>query len=259
MLIQRYCEEGALMVRFRKVSMLLGAAGFGVVFAVSATSWAGLTGNSGATKESDYTIHAKGLRVGELRMLCKLLPRNDKKVLQFSSTTRIDANFLVYSYALDSREEALVGDEGTIRYTRTTKENDKRSQVEGHLDNGRFLLDIRENGARRTLAVNRERYDYTTMECPEITLRHEGEEKTLRLLDLETLEVVKRTYRWVKSEDVVIDGVKIRCRVIDFEDPNKRCRRWIAPDEVGALIARQDGSGKHGSYSLRIAHLKSGA
>lgn len=229
-----------------------------LVFAVAAGS-AGLPANPGATQESDYTIHAKGLQVGELRMLCKIVPRNDKKILQFSSTTRINANFLVYSYALDSHEEALVGDEGTIRYARTTKEKDKLSRVEGHLDHGRFLLDIRENGARRTMTLNRESYDYTTMECPEITLQHEGAVKTLRLLDLETLEVVKRTYRWVTSEDVVIDGRKIHCRVIDFEDPNKRCRRWIAPDEVGAIIARQDGSGQHGSYSLRIAHLKNGA
>jgi hypothetical protein len=245
------------VIRIRKTWVLLLAAG-GFFVAATAGS-AGFSGCSGATRESDYTIHAKGLRVGELRMFCKLLPRNDRKVLQFSSTTRIDANFLVYSYYMDSHEDALVGDEGTIRYSRTTKEKDSFARVEGHLDNGRFLLDIRENGASRTMAVSRERYDYTTMECPELNLRHEGEEKTLRLLDLETLEVVKRTYRWVKSEDVVVDGRRIHCRVIDFEDPNKRCRRWIAPDEVGAIIVRQEGTGKSGSYSLRIAHLKSGA
>jgi hypothetical protein len=71
--------------------------------------------------------------------------------------------------------------------------------------------------------------------------------------------VVTRHYRWVKSEDVAVDGRRVRCRVIDFEDPNKKCRRWIAPDEAGALVVRQDGSGKDGSYSIRLTKFKAGA
>ncbi len=219
----------------------------------------GLTAPPAETRESNYTVHAKGLKVGELRSVCSLVPRNEKKALKYEATTRIHADFLVYSYKLDTQEEALVGEEGTVRYRRTTRENGNVCQVEGRLDHGRFLLDISENGARRTMSVGREQYDCTTMECPEVTLQREGEEKALRLLDLETLVVVTRRYRWVKSEDVVVDGKRINCRVIDFEDPNKKCRRWIRPDELGAIIARQDGKGKGGSYSLRMAHLKNGA
>jgi hypothetical protein len=96
------------------------------------------------------------------------------------------------------------------------------------------------------------------MECPEITMKKEGDEMTLRLLDLETLQVVTRSYRWVKSLDVPVDGRNVRFRVIDFRDRNKQCRRWIRPDAVGAIIARQDGSGRDGSYSLRLTHLKNG-
>lgn len=245
------------MGRFPKTGTLYLAAAGCLLLATVAGS-AGLPENTGVTQDTDYTIHAKGLRVGELRMRYTLLPGKDRKVLQFAATTRISANFLVYSYSLDSHEEALVGEEGTIRYTRTTKEENKPSKVEGHLDNGRFILDIRENGSRRLIKVNREDYDYTTMECPEIYLQHVGEEKTLRLLDLETLSVVKRTYRWVRSEDMMVDGRKVRCRVVEFEDPNKRCRRWIGFGDVGVIIVRQDGTGKNGSYSLRIAHLKCG-
>ena len=81
----------------------------------------------------------------------------------------------------------------------------------------------------------------------------------MRLLDLETLSVVTRRYTWVRSEDVTVDGKRIRCRVIDFEDPNKKCRRWISAGEPGVIITRQDGKGKSGSYSLRMTHLKGGA
>jgi hypothetical protein len=208
--------------------------------------------------ESSYTIHSRGMKVGSLRTVCSFVPRNDKRVLKFESTTRIDADFLVYAYRLQSREEAIVADEGTVYYQRSTKDNGNQTQVEGKLERGRFMIEIKENGKQRTMAVNRESYDFTTMECPEVRIKHEGDEMTVRLLDLETLSVVNRRYRWVKSEDVEVDGRRIRCRVVDFEDPNKKCRRWIKPDELGAVIARQDGKGKAGSYSLRIDHLKSG-
>jgi len=237
---------------FRIVRALIVAAGGALVLAGSA----GSAGNPCAEQESDYTVHSKGLRVGQVRMSSKLLPRNDKKLLQFAATTKINADFFVYSYTMDSHEEVLVGEEGTIRYMRLAKEQDKLTHVDGQLDKGRFILDIRENGANRTVLVDRGLYDYTSMECPEIRLQHEGEEKKLRILDLEALKVVNRTYRWVKSEDVSVDGMRIHCRVIDIEDPQKRCRRWITPDAVGAIITRQDGMGKGGSYSMRIAHLK---
>lgn len=217
-----------------------------------------LGATSPATRESSYTVYSRGLRVGELKTVCSIVPYHDKKALKFEARTRVNADILVYSYKLDTDEEALVSDEGTVRYRRTTREKDDVCQVEGRLDRGRFLLDIRENGVRRTMAVNREQYDYTTMECPEITMKREGDQMTLRLLDLETLTVVTRKYRWVKSEEIAVGGEQIRCRVIDFEDPNKKCRRWIRPDEVGAIVVRQDGKGKDGSYSLRMTQLRSG-
>jgi hypothetical protein len=249
-------ENGELMNIFRKSCTV--AARSGIIGLICAWSSTGSTANPATMKESSYNVFSRGIRVGELKTICSMVPYNEKKALKFESTTRVNANFLIYSYKLDTDESALVSDGGTVRYQRTTREKDRVCQVEGRLEQGKFLLDIRENGVKRTLAVNRERYDYTTIECPEITMKHEGDEMKLRLLDLETLMVVTRTYRWVKSEDVSVNGEQIHCRVIDFEDPNKKGRRWIRPDEVGATIVRQDGSGKRGSYSLRMAQLKSG-
>ena len=249
-------ETGGDMNLFRKSCLVV--AGAGLIALACAWSSPGSTANPAATKESSYIVYARGMKVGELTTVCSFIPYNEKRALKFESVTRVNANFLVYSYKLENKEEALVSDEGTVRYQRTTREKDDLCQVEGKLEQGKFLLDIRENCVRRTLAVNRDRYDYTTIECPEITMKHEGDEMKLRLLDLETLMVVTRVYRWVKSEDVKVNGQQIHCRVVDFEDPNKKGRRWIRLDEVGATIVRQDGTGKSGPYSLRMAQLKSG-
>jgi hypothetical protein len=205
--------------------------------------------------ESGYAIFSHGMRVGELTSSCSAIPRNNKKVLKFESKMHIHAGFVVYSYDLETKEEAMVGEEGTISYRRTTRENGRTCKIEGRLVKDRFLLTIDQDGARRTMNVNRQEYDQTTMDCPELGLKHEGDEAVFRVLDLETLGVVARKYRWLRSEEVTVNGKRIICRVIDFQDPNKNCRRWIAQGDVGALIARQDGKGKSGAYSLRMTRL----
>lgn len=226
-----------------------------VLFALLIVIVAG-TGYAAATvsnaRESLYRIYAKGFKIGEFRSAYSLVPHDNRKVLKFEAHTRIDANFVFYTYSLDSREEALVGEEGAVRYSRTSRENGVSQQIAGRLDNGRFLFDIREKGGNRSLAVPKEQYDATTMECPEISLKREGDEMTLRILDLEKLAVVKRHYRWVRSEEVTVEGKTALYRVIDFEDANKKGRRWIRKDGIGVIIARQDGKGKDGAYSLRM-------
>lgn len=207
---------------------------------------------SEGTKESRYKIYSRGLRVGELTSTISHQPGSDGKILKFASTCSIKANFVVYSYAMENREEAMVGENGTVSYLRTERENDTKRRVEGKLVDGRFHLQVQENGSTRSVVIDRNRYDATTMECPEVAIKKEGDRLELRLLDFETLSVVTRKYTWVKSEEVTLGGKTFRCRVIDFEDANKKCRRWIKPDDPGVIITRQDGRGKNGSYSLRM-------
>jgi hypothetical protein len=54
---------------------------------------------------------------------------------------------------------------------------------------------------------------------------------------------------------MTIGGKIIHCRVVDFEDPDNRCRRWITQDNKGILIVRQEGSGSSGSYLLKLAAI----
>ena len=209
---------------------------------------------SGA-RESRYEIFSRGLRVGNLTTSFSQDTYNDRKALRFESDTRVKADFLVYSVAIESHETALVTEEGTVSYKRSDRRKGKHLEASGRLERGRFVLDVTENGNRRTLLFDKSRYDHTTMECPETQMSQEGEEMSLRLLDFESLSIVTRRYRWVKNEDVVVEGKPIRCRVIDFEDSHKKGRRWIKADDLGVIIARQDGKGKDGSYSLRMTKL----
>ncbi|MGA7828596.1 MAG: hypothetical protein WCA04_13090 [Geobacteraceae bacterium] len=204
-------------------------------------------------RESRYEVFSHGMKVGQVKTMCGPVVSDSKKAFRFESSTSINVHFLFFSYHLEKKEEAMIGKEGTYDYRRTTQENDKDVLVAGKRDTGAFRFVINEGGAKRTLVIPRDTYDFTTLDCPEITMGPGDKEKVLRILDLENLAIVTRKYNWVKDEDVDVEGHKVHCKVIDFEDLNKKGRRWVEGDDLGVLVLRQDGSGKGVSYSSRLA------
>jgi hypothetical protein len=204
-------------------------------------------------RESLYEVFSHGMKVGQVKTVCGPVVRDRKKNFHFESSTSIDVHFLFFSYRLEKKEDAMIGDEGAYSYRRTMLENGKVVQVSGKVETGAFRFVIDEDGATRTLVIPREKYDYTTLDCPELTMGPDDKEKNLRILDLENLVIVSRKYHWVKDEDLDLAGCRVHCKVIDFQDLNKKGRRWVEGDDLGVLVLRQDGSGKGVSYSSRLA------
>lgn len=204
-----------------------------------------------------YRITSRGLNVGEMKTVLTPVQHAGSGAVRFESDLAIDANLLFYKLSSHSREQALIGEQGTLSYQRQGTENGKNSSVVAVLDGDGFRFKLQENGAARTVLVPKSSYDFTTMDCPETTLKREGETMEVRLLELEHARVVKRRLHWVKSEEVEIGERRLKCRVVDFSDPNNSCRRWLSK-EGGVIIVRQEGKGKAGNYTLRMTSLQEG-
>lgn len=202
-----------------------------------------------------YKISSRGFGVGELKTALSPVPHKGSRAMRFESDLAIDANLIFYKKNIRSREDALVSEQGTLSYRKRGEENGKKFSVEAALEGGSFRFKLVENGTAKNLAIPRGSYDYTTMDCPETTMKREGESMELRLLDMSCAEVVIRHFHFLKTEDVEVGGKTIHCKVVEFSDPNNSCRRWVSSDERGVIIVRQDGKGKSGNYSLRLVAL----
>jgi len=202
-----------------------------------------------------YRITSHGLDVGEMKTVLSPAPRRGSRAVRFESDLAVKANLLLYKVNSRSREDAVIGDNGTLSYRRRGEENGNRHEVDADYENGVFRFKLRENGTDRSVLVPRSGYDFTTMDCPETTLLKEGDSMEIRLLDLEHARVVRRRYHWRSTEEMEVGGRRLTCRVIDFSDPDNSCRRWIS-SERGVIIVRQDGKGKGGSYSLRMVSVQ---
>jgi hypothetical protein len=202
-----------------------------------------------------YRVTSRGLGVGAMKTVISPTLHAGARAVRFESNLDIAANLLFFKVNSSTREDAVIGENGALSYQRKSQDNGKSSEVDAVLDGGVFRFKLNDNGQARSVVVPRSSYDFTTMDCPETTMKREGDSMEVRLLNLEQGRVVTRKFHWIKNEDLLIGGKRLHCRVVDFEDADNSCRRWVSCGAGGVIIARQDGKGKHGTYSLRMVSL----
>jgi hypothetical protein len=202
--------------------------------------------------EATYHVISKGFRVGRVLTSQKASVEGSSSVIRFEKRTDVEASFLWFSYSNASCEKATIRDGKLVSYSKTEKVNGKEIRVDGSLVGDSFIFEATENGKRRSVVIHRTSYDCTTMECPEATMVFAPNgEATLKILDPEYMTVVTRTYKFVRDDKYEVDGREYECRVVDFNDCHKSCRRWVGKDRDAVILFRQDGKGKEGSYSVR--------
>ena len=212
-----------------------------------------LSHSSTPERASEYDIWWRGFRIGEGKLTTHAAGEGS---VAFRSVIHVSAGVPGFRHSLDSIEDAVAGPNGTLSYSRTATENGKKSASEGIFKNGVFKLDVTVDGKHTTYSFPRHDYDATTMDCPEKIMGPERKELTLRILDLETAGIVTRKYRWVGSERMTVSRRDLSASVVDYQDEGKKGRRWLRANEPVVHVLRQDGTGKNGSYSLRIKGFK---
>ncbi len=207
-------------------------------------------------EEIRYVVTTRGFQIGNVIVAQKATPNQGEQEIYFENRTDVSASFLWMRYHQSLSEHAALKKDNLVRYSRQGRNNDADVSVEGWLSQGTFNLMVTENGKQGTLLIPRRDYDRTTMECPEAFMDFGASGKaTLRILDMEHLVIVTRNYRLVREEVYRLGDREYPCRVVDFSDSYKSCRRWIGMDGDTVIMFRQDGKSKEGSYSVRAVSL----
>jgi hypothetical protein len=207
-------------------------------------------------EEIRYVVTTRGFEIGNVIVAQKAISNQGEPEIYFENKTDVSASFLWMRYHQSLSEHVALKKDNLVRYSRQGRNNDAISSVNGWLSQGTFNLMVTENGKQETLLIPRRDYDRTTMECPEAFMDFgAGGKATLRILDLEHLVIVTRNYRLVREEIYKLGEREYPCRVVDFSDIYKSCRRWIGMDGDTIIMFRQDGKSKEGSYSVRAISL----
>jgi hypothetical protein len=205
---------------------------------------------------AQYKVSSMGISIGDVTTTQRVTDESGVSTAHFETRTSVKASFLWMGYQLSSTEKGTLRNGSLASYSHKGQENGLAVDVEGRLENDAFRFDVREHGGTRTIVIPRSSYDYATMECPEARLDFSGKTQvTLRILDVEKMAVVKREYRFVRTEQYTVGGKEYPCRVIDYSDQNKKARRWINWDGASVVMYRQDGRGEKDSYSVQATSV----
>ncbi len=213
--------------------------------------------SSTAGEEIRYVVTTRGFQIGNVIVAQKAVSNQGEQEIYFENRTDVSASFLWMRYHQSLSEHAILKKNKLVRYGRRGSNNGAIDSVDGWLSQGTFNLMVTENGKQAMLLIPCRDYDRTTMECPEAFMDFGagGGKATLRILDMEHLVIVTRNYQLVREEIYKLGEREYPCRVVDFSDIYKSCRRWIGMEGDTVIMFRQDGKSKEGSYSVRAVSL----
>lgn len=198
-----------------------------------------------------YEIRSEGKRVGEMHVEVARQPGTDGPSETIRTSTRISVEALFITLFSLEAEELIGRDEGGLRRTRGRIVVDGReTRFSGERTSGGFAFDVEDEGGIREIEFARTDYDLTSAD-PVLAHLERGAPVSLRVLDLDRLEVVTREFEWLRDEELHLGGRLESCHVVRFDDGRASGLRFYAQGEDDLLI-REEGRDEDGPYSIDL-------
>jgi hypothetical protein len=208
---------------------------------------------SAASDDFWYELFYGNKKIGYLHITFSETIENGKEIRKTRSRTRIKFKPLI---DLDVVEHTHSNTRGVYSISRYGLVNGDSVFLEGALDRNQFTIETRHKGQSERKTVMTNQYDYTGSDTPVLALSSKGDERSLRILQFENFEVITRSFKWVDTETLNINGEDIPCRVIEIQSPNASAKRWVTDDQYCYLV-REEGSAKTGKYSVLLSDKES--
>ncbi len=200
----------------------------------------------------EYDIRADGKHVGSIRVEASRESTEDGWIEHARSITSIEVKVLFLKvFSLESEEVTERDTLGLRRFASRARIDGAELQVEGVRTGAGFSFEVDGSEGARPVSIPRQDYDVTSADPVLALLADPGAKRVLRVLDLDRLEVVSRTFEWLRSEPIEIGSRSIASHVVSFRDRYARGTRWYAAGE-NDLLLREEGKDEDGPYSVAI-------
>ena len=148
-----------------------------------------------------YAVYANGKKVGRMSYSLAEQPGDSGPLLRTKYSLKIGFRvFLVLKVSIDVWQEMLRREDGAFSFYRKATGGGHNVVQKGSFDGSKLVCDTEIDGKSKHQEFDDSTYDCTSMDSPEADLAP-GEEKTVRMLGMETLKVHKSTIRYLRDED----------------------------------------------------------
>ena len=186
-----------------------------------------------------YDVYANGKKVGRMSYSFAEQPGDSGRLLRTKYSLKIGFRvFLVLKVSMDVWQETLRNEDGAFSFYRKAKGEGHNVVQKGYFDGSKLVCDMEIDGKSQHQEFDDSLFDCTSMDSPEADLAP-GEEKTVRILGMETLKVHKSTIRYLRDEDLCVGEDTVHCKVIHFKTGRHKGLRWVTRDRYGILIKEE--------------------
>lgn len=148
--------------------------------------------------------------------------------------------FLVVKMTTELWQEVLKNESGAYSFYRTASGAGRKAIQQGYYDGSRLCCDTKAKGETKHQEFADSLFNYTSMDCPGPEAALElGEEKTVRILYLETMKVHNNSFRYLRDENLYVGNDTIPCKVIRYESGRHKGLRWVTRDSYGIMIKNE--------------------
>ncbi len=173
-------------------------------------------------------------------------------ILVTEDFTKVDAKFLIFfSFEMESHKTARQKDDEVFYYvTNTVIKGDsiirratlKSNGIEGHL---------RRDDEEESAFINKDEYDYTSVDYPEKFLEKVGEEKAYKILEFGAFEVYEISFRLEAKENYTFEGEKIPGKLVRVKGDESEGATLVTQANPPVLL-RYQGKDKRGEYTIEL-------
>ena len=182
----------------------------------------------------------KGKKIGQLSYSISEQPGEHGPLLRTTRSIKFSFRvLLLLKITVEAWEETLWNEDGAYSFYRQGKVRGHKAIQKGYYDGSKLVCDSEIDGKTEHKEFADSLFDHTSleMEKPAAALSP-GEEKTVRVLNLENLKVHKRTFRCLRYEDLYVGDDTVACKV--FGNSKENTLEWITRDSYGVLIKQEE-------------------
>jgi len=212
--------------------------------------------SAGGSVESRYDFTLDGKRAGELRVVRRNTTAGGVPAVETSTSLNLRIRRFLFRYSLETTDTAVLSASGLESYTAQATEDGKESSVNVTRVGDHLRIDYREKGDSGSDRIERSYYDATSAEYPELTVGPDRPKRTLRILDLDTFDIVRTTITHDGRDRLKLGGREFDCVRVCFRHRKGNGIRWLAIDETGPLLIKEEGNEDGDSYAIVLTSYR---
>ncbi|WP_102796143.1 hypothetical protein [Bowmanella denitrificans] len=215
-------------------------------------------GPAGAWSKCRYQLFSNDQMIGSLLSSRRLCGTEKGFELGISDEMKVDIHRLFGGYHLHSEEELQLDQHGLAGYRLTAEEDGRQSKVSllRNQQDISWQVQSKAGGVVEQISTALDSFDCTSETAAWLFLCEGQQVQTLRVLDLDDLEIRQVRYVYEGKQHVQLAEGWFDCHKVTFASDNKTGCMYLVEDNTGIWLGSESGRDNDGDYRIELVEYQ---